>query len=89
VPKLTAMTGKFRRIHQQTKLTIQSHSTTTRKQNALDKETPIIPKKTLPVAVADKHLSRKTIKELHVVIKLLLMPDLNDRTILFHLQSKQ
>ncbi|CAD6268414.1 unnamed protein product [Miscanthus lutarioriparius] len=39
---------------------------------------PTRPMKTLPVAVADKRLSRKTIKELHVVIKLLLMPDLND-----------
>jgi hypothetical protein len=58
-----------------------------RKQNS--KENSIVPKKTLPVVVTVKRLTRETIKELHVVITLLFMTDLNDRTILFNLQSKR
>jgi len=91
VPK-TCASQKIWRIQQQTKLIIiLSHIPLQPQESKINlaRKSNYPPRKRVPVAVADKCLSWKTIKELHVVIKLLFMSDLYDRTVLFHLQSKQ
>ena len=90
VPKTWA-SQKIWRIQQQTKLIIiLSHIPLQPQESKINlaRKSNYPPRKRVPVAVADKCLSWKTIKELHVVIKLLFMSDLYDRTVLFHLQSK-